>query len=326
MSKAASHGAIIKGGAALEQLARAKIVLLDKTGTLTHGGPQVSEICVIPGANEDKVLAVVASLEQASPHVVAQSIVKAAKARGLTLSKPSEVKEDHGHGLSGLVEGHKVFAGQPDFALPDWVKLESSLHIAVKVDAKLVAVIGLDDPVREEAADTIARLRRLGVSKVVLVSGDRRSTAEQIGKAVGADHVYAEFKPEQKLALVKSEMQTAKGAVIAVGDGINDAPALAAASAGVAMGARGSTAASEAADVVIVEDSIGHLAIAIEIAQGARKRALQASGLGMGLAILTMLFAAFGLFDATASAISQELIDAAAILWALVPVAIGAKK
>ena len=327
MSKAASRGAIIKGGAALEQLARAKTVLLDKTGTLTHGGPQISEICVIPGANADKVLAVVASLEQASPHVVANAIVHEAKSRGLQLSRPTEVKEEHGHGLQGLVDGHEVFAGQPDFELPEWAQLQSSLIIAVKVERKLVAVIGLDDPVREEAAETISKLRDLGISRVLLVSGDRKATADEIGLKVGVDHVYAEFKPEQKLQLVRSEMQSSRGAVIAVGDGINDAPALAAASAGVAMGARGSTAASEAADVVIVEDSISHLATAIEIAQGARLRALQASGLGMGLAILTMLVAAFGLFNATASAISQELIDAAAILWALVPVALrGSKK
>lgn len=326
MSKAASKGAIIKGGAALEQLARAKTVLLDKTGTLTHGGPQISEICVIPGANADKVLAVVASLEQASPHVVARAIVHAAKARGLQLTRPIEVREQHGHGLTGMVDGHEVFAGQPDFALPEWAKVTSSLLIAVKVEHKLVAVIGLDDPIREEAAETISKLRQLGVSKILLVSGDRKTTAEQIGAAVGVDRVYAEFRPEQKLELVRSEMQESKSAVIAVGDGINDAPALAAASAGVAMGARGSTAASEAADVVIVEDSIGHLAIAIEIAQGARLRALQASGLGMGLAILTMLLAAFGVFNATASAVSQELIDAAAILWALVPVALRESK
>ena len=326
MSKAASRGAIIKGGAALEQLARAKTVLLDKTGTLTHGGPQISEICVIPGANADKVLAVVASLEQASPHVVAHAIVHAAKSRGLQLTRPTEVKEEHGHGLTGMVDGHEVFAGQPDFALPEWAKLSSSLIIAVRVERKLVAVIGLDDPVREEAAETISKLRDLGVSKILLVSGDRKTTADEIGLTVGVDRVYAEFKPEQKLDLVRSEMQASRGAVIAVGDGINDAPALAAASAGVAMGARGSTAASEAADVVIVEDSISHLATAIEIAQGARRRALQASGLGMGLAILTMLVSAFGLFNATASAVSQELIDAAAILWALVPVALNRSK
>ncbi len=326
MSKAASHGAIIKGGAALEQLAKAKTVLLDKTGTLTHGGPEVSEIRVLNGVSEDRVLSAVASLEQASPHVVARAIVAEAQSRGLALTRPTEVREHHGHGLQGLVDGHLVSAGQPEVALPEWAQIESSLQIAVLVERKLVAVIGMDDPVRAESAETVSKLRELGINRVLLVSGDRKSTADQIGEAVGVDQVYAEYRPEQKLELVKSEMRASRGAVVAVGDGINDAPALAAASAGVAMGARGATAASEAADVVIIEDSIAHLAVAIEIAQGARRRALQASGIGMGLAMVAMLAAAFGLFNATASAVSQELIDAVAILWALVPVALESKK
>ena len=321
MSKAAGRGAIIKGGAALEQLARAKTVLLDKTGTLTHGGPEVSEVRVIAGASEDRVLAVVASLEQASPHVVAKAVVAAAKSRGLELQMPTDVREDHGHGISGLVSGHRVAAAQPEADLPEWAQIESTLQIAVKVDDKLVAVIGMDDPLRDDAHDTIEKLRVLGVSRIILVSGDRKSTADQIGAIVGVDEVFAECKPEQKLELVMAELKKTDGAVIAVGDGINDAPALAAASAGVAMGARGSTAASEAADVVIVEDSISHLATAIEIAQGARNRALQASGIGMGLAVVAMFLGAFGVFNATVSALSQEAIDAAAILWALVPVA-----
>lgn len=326
MSKAASRGAIIKGGAALEQLAKAKTVLLDKTGTLTHGGPEVSEIRVLKGVSEDRVLAAVASLEQASPHVVARAIVAEAQQRGLSLSRPTEVRERHGHGLVGLVDGHLVSAGQPESSLPQWAQIDSSLQIAVLVERKLVAVIGMDDPVRAESADTVSKLRELGINRVLLVSGDRQSTADVIGAAVGVDQVYAEYKPEQKLQLVKSEMLASRGGVVAVGDGINDAPALAAASAGVAMGARGSNAASEAADVVIVEDSIAHLAVAIEIAQGARRRALQASGVGMGLAMVAMLAAAFGIFNATTSAISQELIDAAAILWALVPVALRVNK
>jgi heavy metal translocating P-type ATPase len=325
MSKAASHGAIIKGGAALEQLAKAKTVLLDKTGTLTHGGPEISEIRVLDGVSEDRVLSAVASLEQASPHVVARAIVAEAQSRGLALTRPTEVREHHGHGLQGLVDGHLVSAGQPEVALPEWAQIESSLQIAVLVERKLVAVIGMDDPVRAESAETVSKLRELGINRVLLVSGDRKSTADQIGEAVGVDQVYAEYRPEQKLELVKSEMRVSRGAVVAVGDGINDAPALAAASAGVAMGARGATAASEAADVVIIEDSIAHLAVAIEIAQGARRRALQASGIGMGLAMVAMLAAAFGLFNATASAVSQELIDAVAILWALVPVALESK-
>jgi P-type E1-E2 ATPase len=193
--------------------------------------------------------------------------------------------------------------------------------VAVEIDGQLVAVIGLDDPLRDEAKGTINQLRKLGIQRVVMVSGDRTATAEQVGAEVGVDQVFAECTPERKLEIVRAEMLATNGSVVAVGDGINDAPALAAATVGVAMGARGATAASEAADVVIVEDSIKHLATAMLISKGARNRALQAAGVGMGLAVAAMIAAATGVLNATAAAVSQEFIDMAAILWALVPVA-----
>lgn len=319
MSRAAGRGAIIKGGAALEQLARAKTVLLDKTGTLTHGGPSISEIYVAPGASESSVLRLAASLEQSSPHVVAMATVAAAKLRGLQLSKATDVFESHGQGLQGIVDGQRVSVGQLGSALPTWASDENSLLVAIEIDGELKGIIGLDDPVREESIETIWQLRALGVDRIAMISGDRASTANQVGEQVGVDQVFAECKPEQKLEIVHREMLTSRGSVIAVGDGINDAPALAAATVGVAMGARGATAASEAADVVIVEDSLSHLAIAIDLAKGARSRALQAAGVGMGLAMAAMFAAAFGLLNSTAAAISQEFIDMAAILWALVP-------
>lgn len=321
MSRAAGRGAIIKGGAALEQLARAKTVLLDKTGTLTHGGPSISEIYVAPGASESDVLRLAASLEQSSPHVVAMATVAAAKLRGLQLSKASDVLESHGQGLQGIVDGQRVSVGQLTSALPAWASDENSLLVAIEIDGELKGIIGLDDPVREESIATIKQLRDLGVDRIAMISGDRASTANDVGEQVGVDQVFAECKPEQKLEIVHREMMSSRGSVIAVGDGINDAPALAAATVGVAMGARGATAASEAADVVIVEDSLSHLAIAIDLAKGARARALQAAGVGMGLAMAAMFAASFGLLNSTAAAISQEFIDMAAILWALVPAA-----
>ena len=319
MSKAASRGAIVKGGAALEGLARTKTVLLDKTGTLTQGGPEISEIRFAPGADEERILSLAASLEQSSPHVVAKAIVTEARRRGLQIGRATEVFEEHGTGLTGIVNGAKIFVGQPEHNLPTWASSEHALLVAVVVDGDLAAIIGLDDPLRAEAKQTIGNLRDLGVNRIAMVSGDRRSTAESISAELGLDVVFAECKPEDKLEIVRNEMRATNGTVIAVGDGINDAPALAAATVGVAMGARGATAASEAADVVIVEDSIAHLADAIDVAQGARNRALQAAGVGMTLATAAMLLGAFGVFNATASAVTQELIDAAAILWALVP-------
>lgn len=319
MSRAAGRGAIIKGGAALEKLARAKTVLVDKTGTLTHGGPSLSEIAVAPGHTKDQVLALVGSLEQHSPHIVAKALVLAAREKGLSFSLAEETSEQPGHGITGFVSGQKVSIGQPKLPLPEWARIEHALLVAVKINSELVAVIGLDDPIRSEAKQTIKALRQLGIERIVLVSGDREETSRNVGSEVGVDEIHSNCRPEDKLRLVEQELNRAYGTVIFAGDGINDAPALTRASAGVAMGAKGTTAASEAADVVIVEDSIKHLAIAIDVAKGARARAVQAAGGGMGLAIVAMLLASLGVLNATESAVAQEFIDVAAILWALVP-------
>lgn len=319
MSRASSRGAIIKGGAALEKLARVKTVLVDKTGTLTHGGPALSEIAVAPGQNEDEILVIVGSLEQHSPHVVAKALVSAARERGLTFSQASDTKEQAGHGITGSISGKQISIGQPPKDLPAWARIDHSLLVAVEVDSELVAVLGLDDPIRVDAKQTIKALRQLGIERILLVSGDREETSRAVGEAVGVDEVHFDCTPKDKLRIVEEEMSRSPGTVVFAGDGINDAPALARASAGVAMGARGTTAASEAADVVIVEDSIRHLAIAIDVAKGARARAVQAAGGGMSLAMVAMVLASFGVLNATGSAIAQEFIDVAAILWALVP-------
>ena len=319
MSRAAGRGAIIKGGAALEKLARAKTVMVDKTGTLTHGGPSLSEIAIAPGQNKDNVLSMVGSLEQHSPHIIAKALVSAAKEQGLSFSIVEDASEQPGHGITGFVSGQKVSLGQPRLPLPEWGRIDHALLISVEINSELVAVLGLDDPVRSDAKQTIVSLRDLGVNRILLVSGDREETSRIVGGEVGVDEIYFNCRPEDKLRLVEQELERSPGTVVFAGDGINDAPALTRASAGVAMGAKGTTAASEAADVVIVEDSIRHLAIAIDIAKGARARAVQAAGGGMGLAIVAMLLASLGFLNATGSAVAQELIDVAAILWALVP-------
>jgi heavy metal translocating P-type ATPase len=319
MSRAAGRGAIIKGGAALEKLARAKTVMVDKTGTLTHGGPALSEIAVAPGKDKNEVLALVGSLEQHSPHVVAKALVAAAREKGLSFSAAEKTKEQVGHGITGVISGKTVSIGQPAMPLPEWAKISHALLVSVEVDSELVAILGLDDPIRSDAKQTIDTLRKLGIDRVLLVSGDREETSRSVGLEVGVDEVYFNCRPEDKLRLVEQEMSSSGGTVVFAGDGINDAPALTRASAGVAMGAKGATAASEAADVVIVEDSIKHLAIAIDVAKGARARAVQAAGGGMGLAMVAMVLASLGVLNATGSAVAQEFIDVAAILWALVP-------
>lgn len=324
MSKSAARGALIKGGQSLELLAKAKTVMLDKTGTLTQGGPSVTAMAFAAGESPDLILQLAASLELHSPHVVARAIVAKAEQQKLELLKASDVVETHGQKISGHVSGKLVTVGQPDYPLPSWAELDSELHVAISINGNLVAVLGLDDPVREETIETIANLRKLGIERIVLVSGDKPKNVHQVATLIAADEVFAECSPTDKLNLVAKEMKTS--VVVLVGDGINDAPALAAASVGVAMGARGATAASEAADVVIIEDSISHLANSIDVSQGAFRKATQAGSVGMALALISMMAAALGALNPTQSAVVQEVIDATAILWALTPLRSRLKK
>ena len=319
MSKAASRGALIKTGDALEHLAKAKIVMLDKTGTLTRGGPSVTEAVFAPGVSTEETMRLAASLELHSPHVVAKAIVLEAERMKLNLLPANDVSESHGRRIVGTVDGKRVEVGQPPTDLPAWANVNATLRVAVSVDGEVRALLGLDDPIREDSLHTVSAMRKLGIERFILVSGDNQKTADEVGRQINANEVVAECSPEQKLVLVRREMQQDSKSVILVGDGINDAPALAAASVGVAMGARGATAASEAADVVIIEDSISHLAYAIDISQGAYTKAKQAGLIGMTLSIAAMFSAAFGILNPTQAAITQEVIDAAAILWALTP-------
>ena len=319
ISQTAKQGAIIKDGSALEQLARSQVLLVDKTGTLTHGGPEVTNIQVAPGWKPEQILQIATGLELASAHVLAKAVVRAAQVREILPAKASKVHEVLGEGLVGVVNGQTIRVGRLLEPVPSWVTISQSLQICVAKENEVIGVIDLEDPIREETVGTIQELRKLGIERILLVTGDRKPAAESVGAIVGVDEVFAECRPEDKLELVGIEKTKAKGAVLVVGDGINDSPALAAADVGVAMGARGATAASETASVVIVEDSIARLADAIRTAKGARNRALQAAGIGMGLSVVAMISGAFGLVSITENAIAQEFIDAAAILWALVP-------
>jgi heavy metal translocating P-type ATPase len=318
ISRAAQVGVIIKEGSAIEQLAQVEVVLLDKTGTLTEGGPRITNQVFAEGSDPKQVLTLAASLEQTSANIVARAMVAEAKLLNLQLSLATEVTEIHGHGLSGIVSGHKVKVGQPAIPLEPWSNLTNALLVEIVIDGRVVGYLGLDDPLREESLETVNHLKALGVKRVLMVSGDRKETVENIANQLGVTEFFAECSPTQKLGILKTEKEAAKGTVLVVGDGINDAPALAAADVGIAMGAKGTTAASQAASVVIVEDSIRRIANAIDISQIARTRALQASTIGMSLAIVAMLSAALGYLNPSQAALVQELIDAASITWALV--------
>jgi heavy metal translocating P-type ATPase len=327
ISRAARLGIIVKGGASLEALARAETLLLDKTGTLTAGHPAVTELEAPEWDSADELFRLAASLDQVSQHILAAAIVHAARRRGLNLSFPTEVSEEPGRGIRGVVDRRLLAIGQADWvvsgeALPRWVRkfrrrvsMEGSASVFVAVDGRLAGAFVLADPIRPDSPRTIRALRRAGIRKIIMVTGDRAEVAEMVGAVVGVDAVLAERSPAEKVEAVVEER--GHGATVMVGDGINDAPALAAAAVGVAMGARGATASSEAADVVLVVDRFDRLVDALRIAGRARSIALQSVVAGMGLSVVAMFFAAGGLIAPVFGAVLQEAIDVAVILNAL---------
>ncbi|WP_323100732.1 heavy metal translocating P-type ATPase [Intrasporangium sp. YIM S08009] len=334
VSRAARIGVVVKGGAALEGLAAGQVMLFDKTGTLTHGRPEVTSVVVPPpesGAGTDAsaqadVVRLAASLDQVSPHPLASAVVGAARARGLPLTLPTDVREVHGYGLEGRVEDHVVRLGKASWTVgedvPGWVAqarrratLDGCLTVFASVDGRPAGVFLLEDPIREDAPRMLTALHEAGIERTVLVTGDRHDVAETVGRVVGVDAVLADHDPAAKLAAIRDESAHAR--TIMVGDGVNDAPALAAAGVGVALAARGATASSEAADVVLTVDRVDRLADAILIARRSRRIALEAVVVGMGLSVVAMGAAAAGLLAPAAGAVLQEAIDVLAIAIAL---------
>ncbi len=317
---------IVKGGGTLERLAKCRTLLFDKTGTLTAGRPSVATIVTPNGSSPDGVLRWAASLDQVSPHVLATAVVKAAVERHLVLSLPSNVEEVPGHGVRGAVEGHEVTVGKAEWVgMPGnapWARaarrraeLEGAVTVFVGVDGTPVGLLVLDDPIRPDASRTIRDLRRGGIDRIVMVTGDRAVVADTVGAAIGVDEVLAERSPAEKVEAVRIEHQRAP--TIMVGDGINDAPALALADVGVAIGARGATASSEAADAVLAVDRLDRLGEAVAIARRSRRIAQQSATAGMGMSLAAMGVAAFGYLPAVWGALLQEAIDVAVILNAL---------
>ena len=326
LSRAAKRGVVIKGGAALEALADADILLFDKTGTLTSGRPSLAEIISADGGGNTEVLRLAASLDQVSPHVLASAIVRAGRDRHLELVMPTDTVEQAGSGVRGTVDGRKVAVGKGSWAgvtgAEPWVvharersELEGALTVFVGIDGVAAGALVLRDPIRHDAARTVRQLRRSGIRRVVMVTGDRTEVAESVGALIGVDHIESEQTPAGKVSVIRREAET--GQTIMVGDGINDAPALALAGVGVAIGARGATASSEAADVVLTVDRLDRLGEARLIAQRSRHIATQSVIAGMALSLIAMVVAAAGYLPAAWGALLQEVIDVAVILNAL---------
>jgi heavy metal translocating P-type ATPase len=323
LSRAAHFGVLIKGAGPLETMARIRTLILDKTGTLTDGRPRIVTIDSHDGMEADDILRLAAALDQASKHPVAQAIVAAARARGLTLPVPTDVAEIPGEGVSGRIDDRAVIVGGDGFVAQriggtagDHPALAAgSVLVAVAVDGRMAGHLVMADPLREGTADMLQALRREGIGRILLATGDRAEVAERVTEGLGLDGLRAGLTPDQKVLLVLSERK--RGPVMMVGDGVNDAPALAAADVGVAMGARGAAASAEAADAVLLVDRIDRLGPGIEIARRSRRIAIESVAAGLGLSVAGMIAAAFGYLTPVQGALLQEVIDVAVILNAL---------
>ncbi|WP_107483369.1 heavy metal translocating P-type ATPase [Streptomyces humi] len=330
LSRASRLGVVIRDGGALENLGRARTLLLDKTGTLTRGRPRVLDVIAAPDIKPAEVLRLSASLDQYSPHVLARAIVDTARERGLVLSVPSDVTEEPGRGATGTVDGHRISVGRMGAVTvrPGWAKavdnralLDGAAVAWLTVDGAAAGAVLLRDPLRHDAPRTLRHLRAAGIDRLLMLTGDRAAPAHEVAAVLGLDDVRAELGPADKVAAVRAERERA--VTVMVGDGVNDAPALAAADIGVAMGARGSTASSEAADIVLTSDRVDRLADAVTIAQRARRIAVQSALGGMLMSLAAMAAAAAGLLPPAAGALLQEGIDIAVILNALRSLRVG---
>ncbi len=326
VSRAARAGVVVKGAAAIERLGRARTVVLDKTGTITLGSPRVERVTTLDGVGEDEGLRLAASLDQVSVHPFAEALVREARGRGLQLDFPQQAVEQPGRGIEGSVGARRVAVGSDSYlrglgydgSAPPAPTAPGRARAMIGVDGRLVGAAELSDPPREDALDIVQRLHAAGIVHVALLSGDHADVAESVGSLLGVDRVYADRSPEEKLEVVRAIRSTpGLRAVVMVGDGINDAPALALADVGIAMGAAAATASSEAADAIVLVDRLDRIVDAIAIGRRSLGIARQSVVAGLWLSFTAMVLAAAGLIAPVGGALLQEAIDVAVIANAL---------
>jgi heavy metal translocating P-type ATPase len=331
LSRAARAGVIVKGAGTIETLGQTRTMLFDKTGTLTVGTPKIREIVPRDSLQPSELLRLAASVDQMSAHVLGDALVQGSRDAGLALDAPLGIREAPGLGIEGTVDGQRVAVGSRTFLRDAGIPAHEvgagaavmgydsgEARVLVGVDGHLAGVIVMADELRPDSGTIVERLRAEGVRHVAMVSGDRRSVAERIGRELDVDRVYAEQSPQDKLEVVRSiGNEPSLRPVAMVGDGVNDAPALAIADVGIAMGAAGVTVSSETADAVITVDRIDRVADAVHMGRRALHIARQSVLAGMGLSILAMSVAAIGYLPPVAGALLQEGIDLAVIVNAL---------
>ena len=320
MSRASRHGIIVKTGSALERLAEAKTIAFDKTGTLTNGDLRINDVHLIVSKSKDEVLTLAASLEQYSGHIIAQSIVDEAKSKNIKLPKIKGLKEIPGKGLTANFKNHRILVGKVDLlkdeglSVPDKLSKLNTTSVFVARDNDILGYITLEDTLRDESKKTILNLTSQGIKHLIMVTGDNQKTAERIAAKIGITEIVANALPADKLNAIE---RLKNRPVAFVGDGINDAPVLTASDIGIALGARGSTAASESADMIIMLDDISRVASAHKIAKRTFSIAKQSILAGIALSVVLMIIFATGKFKPLYGAILQEVVDVVVIFNAL---------
>ncbi|MGX4685465.1 heavy metal translocating P-type ATPase [Vagococcus sp. JNUCC 83] len=317
MSRSSRHGIVVKTGTTIEKLSDAKSVAFDKTGTLTEGSLKVSTVTSVnEQISKDQLVQLAASVEQESIHILARSLVQYAHDNQLNLKDVSSTKEVTGQGVQGTIDNHLIKVGKASYVSKKTITSPDKTVIYVSIDDEYVGSIEFEDIVRPESKSTITSLRKLGLNPILMITGDNEIIAQHIGREVGITDIHAKCLPQEKIDIIKKLTQTSPPAIM-VGDGMNDAPALAMADIGIAMGAHGSSAASESADAVILKDDLSKIAESVEISKDTMKIAKQSVLIGIFICIILMLIASFGVIPTLVGAMLQEVVDTVSILSAL---------
>lgn len=315
MSRSSRNGVVIKSGTVIEKLDKMRAIAFDKTGTLTKGDLAVDEIIPENLYSKEELIDLVASVEQQSSHVLAVSVMKHIGSKNIPLA--TDLKEVEGKGIEGKVNDQWVKVGKLDFVTDQQIQLKSEqTSLFVSVEGRYAGEITFSDEVRPEARQTIAQLMKMGIRKIMMITGDKQNISETIAKEIGIPEVHFGCLPEDKLKILKNASDEFRP-IVMVGDGVNDAPSLTVADVGIAMGAKGSSAASDSADVVILKDNLEKVSDTVIISRETMKIARQSVFIGIAVCTVLMLIAAFGLLPALLGAGLQEVVDVISITSAL---------
>ncbi|WP_061777929.1 heavy metal translocating P-type ATPase [Lactococcus cremoris] len=313
MSRSSQNGSLIKNGTVIEKLAKAQEIFLDKTGTITEGTIKVDSIKPVKSGNEAELLQLVYTVEKSSGHILAKAVVEYAETKKIQPLKLTSLTEVAGLGVIGEIDGEEIKIGRSLFAFaPDNLNYETAFYVSKS--GKYIGAVTFSDTLRPEAKATIAQMRKIGLENITMLTGDNQLVADKIAKSVGIENVYAGLMPDEKLKFIQNATHRPS---IMIGDGVNDAPALATADIGISIGVGSGTVASEAADIVLLQNDLRKVTTSIEISRDTLKIAKQAVMIGIVICIILMFIAALGVIPAVIGALFQEIIDVVSILYAL---------